>query len=288
MVNPKKLLGILLLFIVLLPFWGCKNKKADEIIIIPDAQKTHLQVSRLKGKIKIITTKSYFTQHKDSISDKTLKSIVIQQYSSDGYILKVVTLDQKNDTVRIRFVDYNGDVRQTKWTETDFANKIVSYSQFKYDMNGYISGEEYYSADTLVYSIQYKTDGLGGITEMLKNNKQFTLKNQLQYNEKGLLIRMDEYDPNGKLFKYVQYEYDNYGDEVNRKVFRGTKNMVEYTYTQYDLKGKLIKEIYQNMEHGLKEVKSYPSHDRTGNWTFEVFTANNDTIYFRKRDIIYY
>lgn len=288
MVNSKKLLGILLLLIVLLPFWGCKNKKTDEIIIIPDAQKTHLQVSRLKGKIKIITTKSYYTQHKDSISDKTLKSTVIQQYSSDGYILKVVTLDPNNDTVRVRTVDYNGDVKQTKWTESDFANKTISYTLFKYDMNGYLNGEEYYSADTLAYSIQYKTDGLGGITEMLKNNKQFTLKNQLQYNEKGLLIRMDEYDPNGKLFKYVQYEYDNYGDEVNRKVFRGMNNMVEYTYTQYDLKGKLIKEIYQNMEHGLKEVKTYPTHDQTGNWTLEVFTANNETIYFRKRDIIYY
>lgn len=288
MVKTTKFFGILFIFILLLSFVGCKKKNNDEIIIIPDAQKNHLQVSHLKGKVKIVTTKSYYTSYKDSISQKTLKSIVIQQYSSDGYIIKVVTLDSNDDTVRVRNVEYNGDVKQTKWTENDFSNHSTSFSKFNYDMNGYISGEEYYSSDTLVYSIQYKTDGLGGITEIIKNNKQFSLKNQLQYNDKGLLIRMDEYDPNGKLFKYVQYEYDNYGDEVNRKVFRGMNNMVEFTYTQYDLKGKLIKEIYQNEEHGLKEIKTYPSHDQKGNWTFEIFTANNDTIYFRKRDIIYY
>ena len=283
--HPYLFFLITVLFFTLL---GCKSKKQNEIIIIPDAQKNHLQTARLKGKIKLITSTSFYTHHKDSISAENQMSTVINHYSSDGYINRVVTLGPNNDTVRVRDVEYNDMGKQIRWKELDYVNKTHSFSKFNYDMNGYISSEEYFSDDTLVYTIQYKTDGLGGITNLSKTKDNYTLRNQLQYNNLGLLIRNDEYDPNGKLFKYVIYEYDNYGDEVNRKVYRGSSSLVEFTYTQYDLKGRLLKIIYENLEHSLKEVRTYPTHDQKGNWTFEVFTANNDTIYFRKRDIIYY
>ncbi|MDX9892506.1 MAG: hypothetical protein RBS29_08430 [Bacteroidales bacterium] len=284
--NNTTLLLIITLFLLILS--GCKNKKQDEIIIIPDAQKNHLQTSRLKGKIKLIKTTSYYTSDPDSISPNTQLSTVIQHYSSDGWINRIVTLDKNNDTVRIRNVEYDSNGKQLKWLESDLLNKINSYTNYTYDMNGYISSEQFFSSDTLVYTIDYKTDGMGGIIMMHKKKENLLIKNNLFYNMEGLLIRNDEYDPTGKLFKYMVYEYDNYGDEVNRKVYNSFKKLIEYTFTQYDPKGKMVKTIYDNLEHSLREVKTYPEHDPAGNWTFEVFTANNDTIYFRKREIIYY
>jgi hypothetical protein len=268
-------------------FSGCK-KKVKEIIIVPDAQKTHLQRSRLKGEVKTITTTTYYSHSKDSLTDDKISSIVIHHYSSDGLLLKMITLDKKMDTVSVREVFYHSNGKEDKWVEYENLFKRTLKCQYNYDMNGFISGEDYFSQDTLKYSVLYKTDGLGGATEMIRKYPDYSIKNTFIYNEKGLIIKINEFDPEQKLFKFIIIEYDNYGDEVNRKVYRGDNNMIEYTFTQYDTYGKLIKVLFENRIHGLKDIKTYFDHDHKGNWNFEIFTSNSDTIYFRKREINYY
>lgn len=200
----------------------------------------------------------------------------------------MITLNKELDTISVKNIQYNDLGKELNWVERDYLYNKTLVCNYQYDMNGYISGEEYFSQDSLKYSIQYKTDGIGGTTEMIRNYPEYSIKNTFSYNEKGLISRINEYEPNQKLFKYISIEYDNYGDEVNRKVFRGDKDMIEYTYTQYDQYGKLLKEIFENRVHRLKDVATYFEHDQKGNWHFEIFTSNNDTLYFRKREIIYY
>jgi hypothetical protein len=267
---------------------GCKDKKKFEIVIIPDAQKTQLERANLFGKIKIIKTDSYNTHSKDSLDKQHLVSTVYQHFSADGSLLKLVILNSNNDTIRKRVVQYNDDGKEISWNEWEYQNNRKSSCLFKYDINGYISSEEYYIQDTLYYTIQYKTDGIGSIIEMNKVKQDITIKNILSYNENGLLIKNNEYDPNGKLFKYIVYEYDNYGDEVNKKVFNTFNALIEFTFTQYDQKGRVQKILYENMEHGLKDTKHYTQHDQKGNWNFEIQVSNNDTLFFRKREITYY
>lgn len=287
MMKIKIFFFFFLTILALSTFSGCK-KKVKEIIIVPDAQKTHLQRSRLKGEIKHIKTTAFFTSNKDSLTQSNISSIIIQNYSSDGYLLKLVTLSKNLDTVNVREIFYNDLGKEEHWIEKDYLNNKILKCKYHYDMNGYLSREEYFSQDTNKYSIQYKTDGIGGAIEMIRNYPEYSIRNTFSYNEKGLISRISEYDPNEKLFKYITIEYDNYGDEVNRKVYRGDKTMIEYTYTQYDQYGKLLKVIFENRVHTLKDIKTYYEHDPKGNWKFEILTSNNDTIYFRKREIIYY
>jgi hypothetical protein len=277
---------LLLLFITL--FSGCKDRKKNEIVIIPDAQKTHLQSAHLFGKIKIIKTLSFNTRSKDSLDYKHLVSIVLQHFSSDGYLLNLVVLNRDNDTVRTRTIKYNDEGKELEWSEFDRPVSTKSFCKYKYDINGMISTEEYYIQDTLFYSIQYKTDGIGNIIELNKKKNDILIKNLLAYNASGLLVKNSEYDPNSKLFKYIVYEYDNYGDEVNKKVYNNFNQMVEFTYTQYDQKGRVLKIVYENLDHGLKDTQIYTKHDQNKNWNFELQISNNDTLFFRKRDITYY
>lgn len=287
MMRIRSILFLLMAIVSLTTFTGCK-KKVKEIVIVPDAQKTHLQRSRLKGQIKTIKTTTYYSQTKDSLTQENISSIVIHQYSSDGFLVKMVTLDKTLDTVSVRDVFYLPNGKEEKWVEYEYLFQRTLKCIYKYDMNGFISGEDYYNQDTLKYAVLYKTDGLGGATEMIRKYPDYSIKNTFGYNEKGLITKINEYDPEQKLFKFITIEYDNYGDEVNRKVYREDKNMVEYTYTQYDKYGKLLKVLFENRVHGLKDIKTYFDHDQKGNWNFEIFTSNSDTLYFRKREIIYY
>lgn len=283
----KNLFFFLLTILALIAFSGCK-KKSKEIVIVPDAQKNHLQRSRLKGDIQFITTTAYNTSNKDSLTQNNISSIIIQHYSSDGYLIKLITLDKNLDTVNVRNIHYNDTGKELNWVENDYFNKKTLTCKYLYDINGYLSKEEYYSQDTNKYSILYKTDGIGGVIEMIRNYPEYSIRNTFSYNEKGLISKINEYDPNQKLFKYITIEYDNYGDEVNRKVYRSENNIIEYTYTQYDQYGKLLRVIFENRIHALKDIKTYYEHDPKGNWRFEVFTTNKDTLYFRKREITYY
>lgn len=89
MMKIRTFIFFLLAIMAFTTFSGCK-KKVKEIIIVPDAQKTHLQRSRLKGEIKTIKTTTYYSQTKDSLTKENISSIVIHQYSSDGFLLKMV------------------------------------------------------------------------------------------------------------------------------------------------------------------------------------------------------
>ena len=97
-----------------------------------------------------------------------------------------------------------------------------------------------------------------------------------------------EYEPNGRVFKTVKLEYDNYGDEVNRCVYKAGDKMIEYTYNQYSQEGKQLKTIYEDKIHHLKETHYYFDHDRYCNWQIEVLVRDNQIISIRKRQIIYY
>ena len=130
MMKIKIFFFFFLTILALSTFSGCK-KKVKEIIIVPDAQKTHLQRSRLKGEIKHIKTTAFFTSNKDSLTQSNISSIIIQQYSSDGYLLKLVTLSKNLDTVNVREIFYNDLGKEEHWIEKDYLNnKILKCKYF--------------------------------------------------------------------------------------------------------------------------------------------------------------
>ena len=264
---------------------SCKNKKY-EITITPDYAKNHLQKSHLFGNIKEIRTTSYYQY--DSTSTLITLSSVTQYYSPDGFLLKVITHDENGELVSTQHIFYHKNAKEDYWIISDADGKMTDSCYYEYDMNGFIAEEKRWSADSLFLITTYKTDGVGNVIELKRNNNVFTLTNTIIYNMHGLVSKIEEYEPSGKLFKYITIEYDNYGDEVNRRVFRGNGYMLEYTYTQYNEKGHLLKVIYENSMHQFRETYTYSNHDAQGNWLTEKRENIDHSIYTRKREIIYY
>lgn len=269
-------------------FTSCRPKP-EEIVIIPDAEKNHLQRSGLKGNIKSITTTLLYITEIDSVITKCdTISTNIQYYSPDGYLLRTYSLNAKNDTLLSRIIHYRKDAKEDFWEEFDSAGTRVALCKYEYDINNYKSGEKLYQNDTLDYTIQYKTDGIGNIIMMTRDYSIYKLTNTMKYNSDGLLYRIDEFDPDGKNFKYVLLEYDNYGDEVNRRAFKSENNIIEYTYTQYDPQGRLLKVIYEDRLHKFHEIYEYSGHDKQRNWKKEIRKKANNISLVRERAIVYY
>lgn len=263
--------------------------KTPEIIIVPDYEKNHLQRNHLMGKVQSISSTLYYDNTSDSTRESRRKiSTTIHEYSPDGYLLKVTVLDKADSLVSVQSVFYRKDAKEDYWIETNHEGKVVNRSQYEYDVNNHIASEKLFHLDSMIYAVYYKTDGVGNVIEMKEDHITHTLRSEMEYNLYGLVSRIDQYDPNNKLFKYVTIEYDNFGDEVNRRVFRNKNNIIEYTYTQYDDYGKLLKVIYEDRLHNYREVYDYPEHDAEGNWTMEIRQKANGDTYIRERIIKYY
>ncbi|MEG2070434.1 MAG: hypothetical protein RR034_03565 [Bacteroidales bacterium] len=267
---------------------SCQEKKPD-IVIIPDNQKNHLQRNHMLGKVKSVKTITLKVQQTDSttVIEDTL-SITIQHYSLDGYLTKSVKLNKKSDTISIRNFYFHPDAREKRWEELDSNYSVGFHGEYEYDINQFKSGEKIFKNDSLFFNIQYKTDGMGNIIEMTQQYDNYAIVNKMQYDKNGLVARIDEYEPNGTLFKYAIIEYDNYGDEVNRKAYKTGDQLIEYTYTQYDQNGALLKVIYEDRLHRNKEVYEYYHHDKEGNWQQEIRKKDEKIMYQRNRELIYY
>jgi len=142
--------------------------------------------------------------------------------------------------------------------------------------------------DSLLYKIQYKTDAIGSIFEMKRFLPEYQLVNKIYYNAQGLVERIEEFDPENKLYEFITIEYDQSGNELNRRVFDNANRLIEYTYTQYNKEGALQKIIYNDELSNTREDKIYIRHDAARNWLEEITMQGRDTLRKRVRTIAYY
>lgn len=277
---------------------GC-HKKPAPIVIIPDSQKNHLQRNHVFGNVRNIQNKTY-----DLVADSLtladtndIESLIAKRkpdfstwlrYSSDGFLMHYTKFNASKDTLlrQVYYYDWKGLLR--RWEEFDSTGTLVTKGKYLYDRNNFLSGEQVFQGDSVVMAFSYTTDGIGNITRTSQQYGDFTTFTQTKYNENGQVEKIVEHEPNGKVFKTVKIEYDNYGDEVNRCVYKTGDQMIEYTYNTYSQEGKQLKTIYEDKVHHLKETKLYSNHDEQHNWQLEILVRDNQIISARTRKIIYY
>lgn len=277
---------------------GCKKKPAA-IVIVPDVEKNHLQRNHNFGEIKYLNTYSYFLQN-DSLPAADTADIkkllgsaapdltASQFYTSDGYLLRYVKLGKSHDTLIVRDYHYSSDAKISAWEEYDSTRTLLTSGKYIYDRNRFLSEEKVFKDDSLVMSFKYTTDGIGNIIAAVQSFGNFQTKTESKYDENGLVTQIVEYEPNGKVFKTAKIEYDNYGDEVNRCVYKAGDQMIEYTYNKYDKYGRIRQTIYEDRIHDVKEYHYFFDFDKQKNWRYEVCVVDNLIVYVKERKIIYY
>ena len=283
--NCLSLFLCLFSLIIILPFYSCK-RKTSEIIITPDALKNHLQRTHLFNNVSSIETESYYYSNKDSLYIFIDKNI--QHYNTDGYLTQVFVFNVNNDTISKKTVYYLTNGKESYWEEYNYNEQSCAKNIFLYNKYGFKSEEQVLLNDSLLYRIEYKTDAIGSMIEMKRLLSDYMLTNTMYYNDHGLVARIEEYDPQNKLYKFIAIDYDNFGDEVNRRAFKNSNELIEYTYTQYNKDRSLQKIIFEDLLHNHREEKVYTHHDVKGNWLEEFLLQGTDTLRKRVRKIAYY
>ena len=174
------------------------------------------------------------------------------------------------------------------WSERTSRDTVRTIGKYLYDRNGFITGEQVFQGDSVVMAFAHTTDGIGNIIRTAQSFGDYTTRTETKYNENGLVAKITEFEPNGKVFKTVTIEYDNYGDEVNRCAYKSGNQMIEYTYHLYSQEGRQLKTIYEDKLHKVKEYTYYFDFDNQNNWQIEVKAIDNKIYSIRKRNFIYY
>ena len=286
--------------ILILTFIACLNgchKQPEPIVITPDIEKNHLQRNHIFGLVKEIRTESFFPTDSISLNDTTQLPKLLkrlkpdltsqQRYTSDGFLTDFVKVKLPDDTLYRKY-RYNKKAQIVAWKETSSTDTLVTRGKYLYDRNGFISGEQVFQDDSVVIAFAHTTDGVGNIIRSAQSFGDYTTRTETKYNEQGLVSKVTEFEPNGKVFKTVTIEYDNYGDEVNRCVYKPGNILIEYTYNLYAQDGRQLKSIYEDKIHHVKEQTFYFDHDSQKNWQVEVTARDNQIISIRKRIINYY
>lgn len=280
--------SIICLFLAVILF-SCKEPK-QKITIVPDAQKNSLQLENIFGNVKTITIKKYFAVDAkgEKMVDSAMYASHCQYYTKEGNLCKVVITNYLHDTISVRNILYNAQGKMVRDELSDSAGHCMEYTVYENDSRGYRVKEQRFIRDSLMQTLVYKNDNFGNVLEIQDIRPLYTLKKSYKNNEVGLPIRIDEYDPDGNLFKYVTVEYDAYGNSVNRRVFSGNGASVEYTHTQYDAEHRLAKEIYENVNTQIKDVGVFSNYDQNKNWRKQVRSFSGRAQIIIDRTIEYY
>ena len=289
--------------VVAIVLGGCKKKPAP-IVITPDIEKNHLQRNHIFGNVKHLETTTYNVQQDslavkdtadlkklltacDSLCDVADISMSSQRYTSDGYLMEFVKLSE-SDTILRRNYTYDKEAHITGWEEYDADGAQVTHGNYTYDRNGFLVGEQIFQGDSMVMSFSHTTDGIGNAIRTVQSFGRYKTTLENKYNEQGLVTEIIEYEPNGKVFKTAKIEYDNYGDEVNRCVYKAGNQMIEYTYTEYAQDGRVRKVIYEDKLHHVKEFHYFFDYDANKNWQTEVCAVDDQIVYVKQRKFEYY
>jgi hypothetical protein len=302
---PKSRYQFLVFVILLMTIAaGCRKKPAP-IVITPDIEKNHLQRNHIFGEVKELETATYNLQG-DSLSVKDtadLKELMAlcdsvcgytrtarssQYYTSDGWLLHFCKYKGLEDTALYRQYAYNDKAKIEHWEEFDADGAMVTHGTYTYDRNGFLASEQVFQGDSLVMSFAHQTDGIGNIIRTTQSFGGLQTKVEYKYSDLGLVTQITEYEPDGKVFKTAKIEYDNYGDEVNRCVYKSGNQMIEYTYTEYAQDGRVRKLIYEDKLHHVKEFHYFFDYDSHKNWQTEVCAVDNQIVYVKQRKFTYY
>lgn len=267
---------------------ACHRHRAS-ITIVPDCAKTHLQREHIYGNARSITDSMFYSPRgADSASVEELVSVTAYRYSADGWLNQVVKMSADGDTMSNRVMTYDSNAKLVKDELFDSARRCIEYTIYENDDRGYRVKEKRYSGDNLVQTILYQNDAFGNLVGMTVKTAEYTMTRKYSNNELGLAVRVDEFDPDGKLFKYVTMEYDNYGDIVNRNVHRDDGQLREFTHTQYADNGVLLKTVYENKLSKVNEVREFSGHDSQRNWTRSLRKTGGRIVFIITRNIEYY
>lgn len=217
--------------------------------------KSSLEQSGIKGNVKSIETKKYYTIKKSGkIKQGKLKEYSLETYDGDGNMLSL------------------------NFRTSTFDMKIL----YEYDSKKNILKESTFEKDVLDSEIIYKYDLNGNLIEdlVISQNDTYRIGTKYEYDSKGNLIKEHTTNSVG-LDQEEIHKYDSEGKEIEFYSFCGGELNSKNTY-KHDSKGNTIEINYYDAKEKLIETRKY-EYDSKGNKIVFVYLPDGTLI---KKEIL--
>ncbi len=261
--NVKLLVGLLLSLLV--GFASCEKNSCK------NNKKTDWEKDNLKGKVKSYTNIAYEAIEKNGKVQKGKR----REDELDNFLVKY---GNKGNIVERNYYYYDGSlswkytykydskVNRIEENWCNFAGKLYYKYTFKYDSRG-----------NEIEKNEYDSDG--------SLSSKFTYK----YDSKGNEIEKNTYNSDGKLIRKYTYKYGSKGNKIECNIYTSDGSLIgEETY-KYDSKGNEIEckgyDLYQKYTYKNKYEYEYDKH---GNWTKQIFYADDKPAEIVERKYEYY
>lgn len=268
----KKL--IIPLAIAALAVLSCTTEKPAGTTILGDGTPYSNSPEILIGKVKTLVEKNYWAIP-DGNSFKKGKPLTLAEHDSLGWTDDFEAVYDENGVIIVcTGLDETG--KSTWKNENIIENKLVAkrnlirkdtlwlYNQFKYDNNGFLISASRFRAgvDTLLFSVNVKTNSIGYPTEFLLINQKGEQAERYvyTYDEQNRFIKFEAYDKDGQINFIYEVKYND-KSKVSELKIKDKDNKVTdsnyFTY-EYDAKGNWVKAVVKDdQNHVVIEERSY-------------------------------
>lgn len=218
--------------------------------------------------------------------DKDNRITISQKYALVGDVGDVYL-----DGIKRKY-NYNTDGKiQSISTEYSTFDKIgsVTTTNFSYDLNGNViqqitkdeNGEQ---LERITFTLKYDTND--SIIEKIEKSESNVTRVIYVYNDKGLKVRITNYNADGELDSEYKYKYDELGNKIEEEyLFQGVS--IWKNKFIYDEENRLVRVDEKTNKTEWRKLYEY-SYDYNGNWIKKIHYEENGQESIVTRQIIYY
>ncbi|MGN0736077.1 MAG: tetratricopeptide repeat protein [Anaerovoracaceae bacterium] len=168
---------------------------------------------------------------------------------------------QGNNSVIIGKIEneYNGKGQITKsfWYVLD-STKLQQYEILKYDKNGNLIEDTYYSADgKIIQKTVSEYDKDGNIIHMRTDKDSGRTYEIAEYRDGRCIETKEYYSQDDTLLVHHKFLYDDEGRQVEWRTYDNHEKLIGLIETEYDDKGKECRTIYYDGNGEIEKIVEY-------------------------------
>ncbi len=151
---------------------------------------------------------------------------------SSGRIMRSTSYDPSGKVTSYREYSYEGSVIKSSYFDEN--GKLTAYDVTTKNEKGLSDRYEFYDADgtlTSCYVYEYEFDGKGRISKVIDYDESgnYLGYSTKEYDNKGNMIKSSNYDENNMLEEYFVYEFDNSGKNSKLSAYDANGNLTHTT-----------------------------------------------------------
>ena len=221
-----------------------------------------------EGVMKSYYESEYDSQGRESkqlnYDENGFQDYALYEYNDQGRVTVYSVYDSQDQITRRSEYDNLGRTLQS--ISYDQNGKADYTTKYEYNQGGFCSQTTEYQADLLTAYRTYEYDERGKRITMSKYSSDQTLEYVGEYNEQGEISKESYYEKGALNYSNV-YEYDQDGNCIKTSNYDADNALTSYTTKEYDDQGNRVEEKRYRGDDTLSSVNEYNAENRVSKYS---------------------